>query len=577
MREIDTRGDGSYVRFRLDAGDLPMGAVRQAGSQAERALQLAKMLLAANGAAKGGAVDLMVDARASSDVTGGSTVYLRQSHQGIPIYGASQLVGFGPGDLADGTQARLAPVVGTPSSEIKVTAERAIGIALHAIVDEAAGNPATGADAALLLVGTFEALPEHPSVFVIGTLEERIRAHLVWFPAAKGLTLAWQLDIALESRGEAYRLLIATGDGEILYATTLHSGLVQSGQVYALNPLSARAETVFPLPQASYPIDAVSIEAAPLRAWAAGDSTIGYSVEAFDADTKLSLKGSASPDGVTFAPADPVGQDQRILNAFYAAAMMHDFMGLLGFGPADGSYEAGAQFGGLDSKPTRVAVSSAPVFSTANWWQGTIRLGPHSSGRHTALDATVVTHEYTHGVSNRLIGGGLDDAPLVEAQSRGMAEGWSDYFACALTGQTTIGAWLSGNPANGLRRFAYDGNFPVEAANFGILASLSVYQIGELWCALLCEITRQLGPRTAPALILDGMKGLLANPNLIEGRDNLLLKIDRRAAAQTISPSEASRWKAAVWQAAAKFGLGAGAKSNGTSITGATADTHVPS
>ena len=51
------------------------------------------------------------------------------------------------------------------------------------------------------------------------------------------------------------------------------------------------------------------------------------------------------------------------------------------------------------------------------------------SNRHTALDSEVVFHEYTHGVTNRLVGGRLDQNSLGQNQSRRMGEGWSDFFA----------------------------------------------------------------------------------------------------------------------------------------------------
>ncbi len=46
-----------------------------------------------------------------------------------------------------------------------------------------------------------------------------------------------------------------------------------------------------------------------------------------------------------------------------------------------------------------------------------------------SLDQTVILHELTHGVSNRLIGNGLG---LGGIQASGMGEGWSDYLALAL-------------------------------------------------------------------------------------------------------------------------------------------------
>jgi hypothetical protein len=42
------------------------------------------------------------------------------------------------------------------------------------------------------------------------------------------------------------------------------------------------------------------------------------------------------------------------------------------------------------------------------------------------LDADVVIHELTHGTSNRLIG---NSSGLTNNMSRGMGEGWSDFYA----------------------------------------------------------------------------------------------------------------------------------------------------
>ena len=45
------------------------------------------------------------------------------------------------------------------------------------------------------------------------------------------------------------------------------------------------------------------------------------------------------------------------------------------------------------------------------------------------LDHEVVLHEYTHGLSNRRVGGGVGISSL---QPRGMGEGWSDWYARSL-------------------------------------------------------------------------------------------------------------------------------------------------
>src|SRR6185436_6875494 len=51
---------------------------------------------------------------------------------------------------------------------------------------------------------------------------------------------------------------------------------------------------------------------------------------------------------------------------------------------------------------------------------------PHLDG---SFDAEIVLHEYVHGLSTRLVGGGVGISAL---QSAGMGEGWSDFYALTL-------------------------------------------------------------------------------------------------------------------------------------------------
>ena len=89
-----------------------------------------------------------------------------------------------------------------------------------------------------------------------------------------------------------------------------------------------------------------------------------------------------------------------------------------------------------------------------------------STNRHTALDATVVIHEFTHGVSNRLVGGAMNVQALDAPQSRGFGEGCSDYFACTITESTVVASWAVRRPG-GLRGYAYDSNFPDDFSDLG--------------------------------------------------------------------------------------------------------------
>ena len=47
------------------------------------------------------------------------------------------------------------------------------------------------------------------------------------------------------------------------------------------------------------------------------------------------------------------------------------------------------------------------------------------------LDNTIPTHEYTHGISNRLIGGPQNVNCLQNNEQ--MGEGWSDWYALMMT------------------------------------------------------------------------------------------------------------------------------------------------
>lgn len=48
--------------------------------------------------------------------------------------------------------------------------------------------------------------------------------------------------------------------------------------------------------------------------------------------------------------------------------------------------------------------------------------------RDAAMDNTIVVHEFAHGLTNRLVGGGT--ARCLQGRiARGLGEGWSDFIA----------------------------------------------------------------------------------------------------------------------------------------------------
>ena len=167
------------------------------------------------------------------------------------------------------------------------------------------------------------------------------------------------------------------------------------------------------------------------------------------------------------APANENAPEQLVLNVFSYCAAMHDTLYLLGFREADGNFQRSALGrGGRPGDSVLARVHPGVVWGTANMGtpadgsEPTMNMGlVTSTHRHTALDSDVVFHEYTHGLSNRLVGGPMDDTALDAVQSGGMGEGWSDFVACSMLGKNVVGDWVV-NRATGIRRHAYTEDYP---------------------------------------------------------------------------------------------------------------------
>ena len=85
--------------------------------------------------------------------------------------------------------------------------------------------------------------------------------------------------------------------------------------------------------------------------------------------------------------------------------------------------------------------------------------------RDGAFDASIVIHECTHGVSNRLTGGPQNTKCLETLEAGGMGEGWSDSFANAVKMKANYTRDFACpmspcivNNASGIRTYPYSTN-----------------------------------------------------------------------------------------------------------------------
>jgi hypothetical protein len=229
------------------------------------------------------------------------------------------------------------------------------------------------------------------------------------------------------------------------------------------------------------------------------------------------------------------------------------------------------------------------------------------------LDADVIIHEHTHGLSNRLHG---NASGLSTNMSGGMGEGWSDFYGVSLLSQpddpvngiyTTggydtyrLGSVGFNNNYYGIRRFPYavmaftggPNNRPHNPMTFADIDSTQinlsdgaypprftgaadeVHNLGEVWATTLWEVRGQFvsrlggaaGNRKTLQLVTDGMKLAPLAPTFLTERDAILAA----AQASALAP-QAAVDVSDVWRGFAIRGLGASATIQNTGGGGGTA------
>jgi extracellular elastinolytic metalloproteinase len=195
------------------------------------------------------------------------------------------------------------------------------------------------------------------------------------------------------------------------------------------------------------------------------------------------------------------------------------------------------------------------------------------------LDNGIIAHEYTHGISTRLTGGASNSNCLrATCQTANncfeqMGEGWSDFYALALTTQAGdtgeklrgMGTYVVGQQTNetGIRRYPYCTDLAINPLTYDdIVTAAAPHGIGTVWCSMLWDLYWSLikkygwsadiynggkGNNIAIQLVMDGFKLQPCDPGFVDGR-NAILKADQlryNGANQCL-----------IWEAFAKRGLG---------------------
>lgn len=578
------------------------GAEAESGNYVERALGHVQSIGAVLGLEETQAPEFMADPNVQMSSSGAATVHLQQQYKGIRLFQTAQGVRFNP----DGSIGETVGKSVTIARELEVAPDLDVRDAVLRAARHVAEPGASEEEAdefgqsvvpqaldlegfAPKIIATFPNQPESPTVLEAGPFADEIKASLIWFPLRDGPRLAWEVVFIMPGQGGQYRVLVAADDGDILYCRQLMSMVEAEGHVYLVDGAGGRRAVRFPRPLADYnvPVPEGLPDGFP-DPWVGSDSACGNAVNAFHVEGGDTFRGTQQNGVLVFNPADPEGEQQQILNIFFYNCFMHDFLYLYGFREGDGNFQQdNFGRGGALSDPVTAYAHSVPVAGTANMSTRVDGVSPvmnmgvvASTGRHTAFDSTVVFHEFTHGLTNRLVGGPMNSQALEDYQSAGMGEGWGDYLACTINGTTVVGAWVTGKPG-GIRKFPYDGNYP---DHFGMLGTGRYnrpelnrqHAVGEIWCATLLEMNRKIGSHLGVQLVIDALKLSPVRPSFLDMRDAILKVLDHKLAAGQLSAPEHASARAGVWASFARFGMGPGARSNGASLTGIVPDFNTP-
>lgn len=311
--------------------------------------------------------------------------------------------------------------------------------------------------------------------------------------------------------------------------------------------------------------------------------------------TGFSPDGGASLDfdfPVDLTQAPSTYQSAAITNLFYWNNIIHDVFYQYGFDEVSGNFQSNNYGNGgagsdwvladaQDGSGTNNANFGTPPDGSNPRMQMFLWTAP-TPDRDGDFDNGIITHEYGHGISNRLVGGPNNVSCLGNAEQ--MGEGWSDYFGLMLTMEPGdlatdargIGTYALNQPPTGvgIRPSPYSTNFGVNNYTYASTNNTSLSQphgIGFVWCTMLWEMTWELmnihgydpdiyngtgGNNIALQLVIDGLKLTPCNPGFVQARDAIL-------AADAANNGGANT--TAIWAAFARRGLGSGADQGSSS------------
>jgi subtilisin-like proprotein convertase family protein len=466
-------------------------------------------------------------------------------------------------------------------------------------------------------------------------------ARLRWTDTGgEGPRLAWSV-VADGTGANAYNVLVDAGSGDVLARTSITDDLGEA-RYYVDNPDYA-GQAALTMPPAYF-----DDNNGGTRLW--GDFARTYA-DFSSADPAAGTEGGApltqipasgtsagGPDwlyataavaagtpcpasGCTWNSADPTTETTNLreaaTNAHILVSRYHDHLAAppIGFDEASGNFQRVNTSGsGVGGDYVQVEVDDSAGAAVRHFNNANFATPPDGTpGRmqmylwntydvNGADDASIVYHEYGHGMTGRLLtdpGGG---SGLTGLQSQMMGEAWSDFYALdylqtqgyvtdtSAPGEVTLARYVVGG--QGLRAKpidcpvdpsgatpACDGHAAGHSAvaggyTYGDIAhtdNTSPHNGGEVWAETLWDLRARLGSTTALTLVTGGLRLSPVNPTMLDMRDAIL----REAVAIRSAPGAADDDYDDVWSVFAARGFGVDASTTGANST-AVVESYAP-
>lgn len=421
--------------------------------------------------------------------------------------------------------------------------------------------------------------------------EQRVKKAV--FFTGNGIRPAYRV-LLIEKLNQAHEVVIDGATGEKLYQRSLVDYLEPHGLIFENYPGAEKGGSQV---LRSFTGDR---EASP-NGWTLPAGDLGITTIGNNADSYANWSNFLAPEGTgVVRPADPLGQfnytffdawrktlgqtvppsyaqdmESAVTNLFYHHNLMHDYFYKLGWTEAAGNLQvdnfgkggsqgdpilgmahAGALSGesptytGRDNAYMLTLPDGIPSWSGMFLWEPIPAAfeAPYADGD---FDASVIYHEYSHALSQRMVAGG---EALNSHQAGSMGEAWGDWYgmnyllARGFEAEPVVGKYVTGNNQRGIRNWSLS-DAPLQFGDIGFdVVGPEVHADGEIWAAILWHVRQQLvsqygtsqGVTIAEQLVMDAMP--IAKP----GSSSVSLKPapapQRQAAAKACSRC---RWSAA--------------------------------